>query len=328
MKSMQKTLTVGILIAAILLLTLTGCGMNKEKAIEQLGQAMAESSSFNSGKMKAEMKATVSLGADSIEMNLNMDAAFRDRMQTMAMKMSGEMMGMPLDTQTYQTDGFLYTLNPEDGKYLKQPVLTEGMDYQKMMTLSQDEMLPLYTAGANAAEDFTFTEEETGLRVQFTMPQEQLEQMQQGIQSMMNDEVLPAMEEQMRSSLTEQVNAQLAALGTEVDKTQMDALIEQQIQMIMEMERKLFSSLKIGGLYCDMLIEDGVINDQTIKMQMELPIRELVETMGAAAGEESAQIPESCGLDMEIHSLIQERNTDFEIEMPQFTEENTTTIAE
>ena len=152
--------------------------------------------------------------------------------------------------------------------------------------------------------------------------------MQQGIQSMMNDEVLPAMEEQMRSSLTEQVNAQLAALGTEVDKTQMDALIEQQIQMIMEMERKLFSSLKIGGLYCDMLIEDGVINDQTIKMQMELPIRELVEIMGAAAGEESAQIPESCGLDMEIHSLIQERNTDFEIEMPQFTEENTTTIAE
>ena len=328
MKSMQKTLTAGILTAAILLLTLTGCGMNKEKAIEQLGQAMAESSSFNSGKMKAEMKATVSLGADSIEMNLNMDAAFRDRMQTMAMKMSGEMMGMPLDTQTYQTDGFLYTLNPEDGKYLKQPALTEGMDYQKMMTLSQDEMLPLYTAGANAAEDFTFTEEETGLRVQFTMPQEQLEQMQQGIQSMMNDEVLPAMEEQMRSSLTEQVNVQLAALGTEVDKTQMDALIEQQIQMIMEMERKLFSSLKIGGLYCDMLIEDGVINDQTIKMQMELPIRELVETMGAAAGEESAQIPESCGLDMEIHSLIQERNTDFEIEMPQFTEENTTTIAE
>ncbi len=328
MKSMQKTLTAGILTAAILLLTLTGCGMNKEKAIEQLGQAMAESSSFNSGKMKAEMKATVSLGADSIEMNLNMDAAFRDRMQTMAMKMSGEMMGMPLDTQTYQTDGFLYTLNPEDGKYLKQPALTEGMDYQKMMTLSQDEMLPLYTAGANAAEDFTFTEEETGLRVQFTMPQEQLEQMQQGIQSMMNDEVLPAMEEQMRSSLTEQVNAQLAALGTEVDKTQMDALIEQQIQMIMEMERKLFSSLKIGGLYCDMLIEDGVINDQTIKMQMELPIRELVETMGVAAGEESAQIPESCGLDMEIHSLIQERNTDFEIEMPQFTEENTTTIAE
>lgn len=328
MKSMQKTLTAGILTAAILLLTLTGCGMNKEKAIEQLGQAMAESSSFNSGKMKAEMKATVSLGAESIEMNLNMDAAFRDRMQTMAMKMSGEMMGMPLDTQTYQTDGFLYTLNPEDGKYLKQPALTEGMDYQKMMTLSQDEMLPLYTAGANAAEDFTFTEEETGLRVQFTMPQEQLEQMQQGIQSMMNDEVLPAMEEQMRSSLTEQVNAQLAALGTEVDKTQMDALIEQQIQMIMEMERKLFSSLKIGGLYCDMLIEDGVINDQTIKMQMELPIRELVETMSAAAGEESAQIPESCGLDMEIHSLIQERNTDFEIEMPQFTEENTTTIAE
>ena len=328
MKSMQKTLTAGILTAAILLLTLTGCGMNKEKAIEQLGQAMAESSSFNSGKMKAEKKATVSLGAESIEMNLNMDAAFRDRMQTMAMKMSGEMMGMPLDTQTYQTDGFLYTLNPEDGKYLKQPALTEGMDYQKMMTLSQDEMLPLYTAGANAAEDFTFTEEETGLRVQFTMPQEQLEQMQQGIQSMMNDEVLPAMEEQMRSSLTEQVNAQLAALGTEVDKTQMDALIEQQIQMIMEMERKLFSSLKIGGLYCDMLIEDGVINDQTIKMQMELPIRELVETMSAAAGEESAQIPESCGLDMEIHSLIQERNTDFEIEMPQFTEENTTTIAE
>ncbi len=328
MKSMQKTLTAGILTAAILLLTLTGCGMNKEKAIEQLGQAMSESSSFNSGKMKAEMKATVSLGADSIEMNLNMEAAFRDRMQTMAMKMSGEMMGMPLDTQTYQTDGFLYTLNPEDGKYLKQPALTEGMDYQKMMTLSQDEMLPLYAAGANAAEDFTFTEEETGLRVQFTMPQEQLEQMQQGIQSMMNDEVLPAMEEQMRSSLTEQVNAQLAALGTEVDKTQMDALIEQQIQMIMEMERKLFSSLKIGGLYCDMLIEDGVINDQTIKMQMELPIRELVETMGAAAGEESAQIPESCGLDMEIHSLIQERNTDFEIEMPQFTEENTTTIAE
>lgn len=328
MKSMQKTLTAGILTAAILILALTGCGMNKEKAIEQLGKAMEASSSFDSGKMTAEMKAVVSLGADSIEMNLNMDAAFRDQMQTMAMKMSGEMMGMPIDTQTYQTDGFLYTLNPEDGKYLKQPALTGGMDYQKMMTLSQDEMLPLYTSGASAAEDFTFTEEEIGLRVQFTMPQEQLEQMQQGIQSMMTDEVLPAMEEQMRSALTEQVNAQLAALGTEVDKTQLNTLIEQQIQMVMEMERKLFSSLKIGGLYCDMLIEDGIINDQTIKMQMELPIRELVEAMGAAAGEESAQIPETCGLDMEIHSLIQERNTDFEVEMPQFTEENTTTIAE
>ena len=88
------------------------------------------------------------------------------------MKMSGEVMGNPLDTETYQLDGKTYTLDPTTGGYIESPSATAGMDYQQLMTLGQAEMVQLYIDGATAAEDFAFAEEENGLRVSFTMPTE------------------------------------------------------------------------------------------------------------------------------------------------------------
>ena len=57
-----------------------------------------------------------------------------------------------------------------------------------------------------------------------------------------------------------------------MDKEQLQALIDQQVQMVLEMERKLFDSLKIGSLSCDMLIEDKEINDQTIRMELDFAL--------------------------------------------------------
>lgn len=323
MKTKQMKLMAVILTAIVLVTSLAGCGMNKDKAIAEMEKALKASSSIDSGKMKADMKATVSLGADSIEMNLAMDGAFQDKMQTMAVKVSGQIMGMPMDTQTYQKEGFQYVLDPTSGKYLKQPAVAGTMDYQQLITMNQEEMLPMYTEAAKAAKDFAFTEEESGLRVSFTMPEEQLGKMQQGINDMMVNQMLPSIEEQMRSTVKEQVNAQLAALGgAEVDPAQLDALIEQQLQVIMEMERRLFASLKISDLHCDMLIQNGTIDDQTIKMKMEFAIKDMIEALGIVPAEDMAEVPESCVLDMEIHSLISERNAKFEVEMPEFTEEN------
>ena len=230
-------------LALVMAVALTGCGMNKEKAIEQMGQALTDSSVIESGRLTGEISGTISLGADSIPMEL---------MQTMAMKMSGEVMGNPLDTETYQLDGKTYTLDPTTGGYIESPSATAGMDYQQLMTLGQAEMVQLYIDGATAAEDFAFTEEENGLRVSFTMPTEQLGQMQQQISSLMTDELLPALEEQMRQSVSEQMDALLESMGgaeaLQVDQAQLDALIDQQVQMVMEMERQLFESLQINGL--------------------------------------------------------------------------------
>ena len=228
-------------LALVMAVALTGCGMNKEKAIEQMGQALTDSSVIESGRLTGEISGTISLGADSIPMELTMEGAFKDQMQTMAMKMSGEVMGNPLDTETYQLDGKTYTLDPTTGGYIESPSATAGMDYQQLMTLGQAEMVQLYIDGATAAEDFAFTEEENGLRVSFTMPTEQLGQMQQQISSLMTDELLPALEEQMRQSVSEQMDALLASMGgaeaLQVDQAQLDALIDQQVQMVMEMER-------------------------------------------------------------------------------------------
>lgn len=69
------------------------------------------------------------------------------------------------------------------------------------------------------------------------------------------------------------------------------ALIDQQVQMVLEMERKLFDSLKIGSLSCDMLIEDKEINDQTIRMELEFALKELVATLQPDSTE-LEQLPE------------------------------------
>ena len=312
-------------LALVMAVALTGCGMNKEKAIEQMGQALTDSSVIESGRLTGEISGTISLGADSIPMELTMEGAFKDQMQTMAMKMSGEVMGNPLDTETYQLDGKTYTLDPTTGGYIESPSATAGMDYQQLMTLGQAEMVQLYIDGATAAEDFAFTEEENGLRVSFTMPTEQLGQMQQQISSLMTDELLPALEEQMRQSVSEQMDALLASMGgaeaLQVDQAQLDALIDQQVQMVMEMERQLFESLQINGLSCDMLITDGVINDQTVGMQMEFALRDLVDSLAGSlgvTGTDTSTVPESCGLDMQIHAVIADRNQEIEIDFPDF----------
>lgn len=104
-----------------------------------------------------------------------------------------------------------------------------------------------------------------------------------------------------------------------VDKEQLQALIDQQVQMVLEMERKLFDSLKIGSLSCDMLIEDKEINDQTIRMELEFALKELVATLQPDSTEQE-QLPESCKLSMEIHSLIQQCNEEFAIEMPDLSQ--------
>lgn len=305
----------------LLCLLLCSCGMNKEKAIEQMRQALLTSSTMESGKLSAQMTAQVELGADSIPMELSIEGEFQDQLQTMAMQIGGELMGQPIQTQTYQKDGFSYTLDEASGNYVKMPAATAGLDYRQLATFGQDKMVEVYVEAAKQAQDFAFTEEEKGLRVQFTMPQEQLDTMQQ-MSSMMNDQLLPAMEQQLRTTVQQQVDQMLESMGgqeMEVDKEQLQALIDQQVQMVLEMERKLFDSLKIGSLSCDMLIEDKEINDQTIRMELEFALKELVATLQPDSTE-LEQLPESCKLSMEIHSLIQQRNEEFAIEMPDLSQ--------
>ncbi len=307
----------------MLCLLLCSCGMNQEKAIEQMRQALLTSSTMESGKLSAQVTAQVELGADSIPMELAIEGEFQDQLQTMAMQISGEIMGQPIQTQTYQKDGFSYTLDEASGNYIKMPSATAGLDYQQLATLGQDKMAEVYVEAAKQAQDFTFTEEEKGLRVQFTMPQEQLDAMQQQMSSMMNDQLLPAMEQQLRTTVQQQVDQMLESMGQgqalEVDREQLQALIDQQVQAVLEMERKLFDSLKIGSLSCDMFIEGKEINDQTIRMELEFALKELVAAL-QPDGTELEQLPESCKLSMEIHSLIQQRNEEFAIEMPDLSQ--------
>lgn len=307
----------------LLCLLLCSCGMNKEKAIEQMRQALLTSSTMESGKLSAQMTAQVELGADSIPMELSIEGEFQNQLQTMAMQISGELMGQPIQTQTYQKDGFSYTLDEASGNYVKMPAATAGLDYRQLATFGQDKMVEVYVEAAKQAQDFAFTEEEKGLRVQFTMPQEQLDTMQQQMSSMMNDQLLPAMEQQLRTTVQQQVDQMLESMGQgqeiEVDREQLQALIDQQVQMVLEMERKLFDSLKIGSLSCDMLIEDKEINDQAIRMELEFALKELVATLQPDSTE-LEQLPESCKLSMEIHSLIQQRNEEFAIEMPDLSQ--------
>jgi len=315
---------IGCFLTTLLLcLLLCSCGMNQEKAIEQMRQALLTSSTMESGKLSAQMTAQVELGADSIPMELSIEGEFQDQLQTMAMQISGELMGQPIQTQTYQKDGFSYTLDEASGNYVKMPAATAGLDYRQLATFGQDKMVEVYVEAAKQAQDFAFTEEEKGLRVQFTMPQEQLDTMQQQMSSMMNDQLLPAMEQQLRTTVQQQVDQMLESMGQgqeiEVDREQLQALIDQQVQMVLEMERKLFDSLKIGSLSCDMLIEDKEINDQAIRMELEFALKELVATLQPDSTE-LEQLPESCKLSMEIHSLIQQRNEEFAIEMPDLSQ--------
>lgn len=208
----------------LLCLLLCSCGMNKEKAIEQMRQALLTSSTMESGKLSAQMTAQVELGADSIPMELSIEGEFQDQLQTMAMQISGELMGQPIQTQTYQKDGFSYTLDEASGNYVKMPAATAGLDYRQLATFGQDKMVEVYVEAAKQAQDFAFTEEEKGLRVQFTMPQEQLDTMQQQMSSMMNDQLLPAMEQQLRTTVQQQVDQMLESMGgqeMEVDKEQL-----------------------------------------------------------------------------------------------------------
>ena len=291
--------------AVILCVALTGCGMNREKALSQLEQALGQSAEMDSGRVSAELEMEVELGADVIPMSLNLEGAFRDGMQTMALKLDGEIMGQTVDTQIDQLDGSTYTLDAQSGKFRKSPASADQTNYQKLVTLGQEDMTGLYLEAAKAAEDFSFTEEEQGLRVQFTAPQGQLS----------------AIEEQMRTNVEQQVAALLESMSeAQPDKEQLSELIDQQIQMVVQLERQLFESLNFTELSCDMLIEDGTINDQTVEMKLEFNLGELVDTLAAAMGTQAeGEVPQTCGLNMKLHSLITERNQDISIELPDFS---------
>ena len=51
--------------------------MNKEKAIEQMGEALNAGYEMNSGKISAQMNAQVTLGEDSIPMELAINGAVK-----------------------------------------------------------------------------------------------------------------------------------------------------------------------------------------------------------------------------------------------------------
>ena len=307
--------------AVILCVALTGCGMNREKAFSQLEQALGQSAEMDSGRVSAELEMEVELGADVIPMSLNLEGAFRDGMQTMALKLDGEIMGQTVDTQIDQLDGSTYPLDAQRGKFRKSPASADQTNYQKLVTLGQEDMTGLYLEAAKAAEDFSFTEEEQGLRVQFTAPQGQLSAIEEQVRTMMLEELMPQLEEQMRTNVEQQVAALLESMSeAQPDKEQLSELIDQQIQMVVQLERQLFESLNFTELSCDMLIEDGTINDQTVEMKLEFNLGELVDTLAAAMGTQvEGDIPQTCGLNMKLHSLITERNQDISIDMPDFS---------
>ena len=56
-----------------------------------------------------------------------------------------------------------------------------------------------------------------------------------------------------------------------IDQAQLDALIDQQVQMVMEMERQLFESLQINSLSCDMLITTGSSTTRRWACRWNLP---------------------------------------------------------
>ena len=136
--------------AVILCVALTGCGMNREKALSQLEQALGQSAEMDSGRVSTELEMEVELGADVIPMSLNLEGAFRDGMQTMALKLDGEIMGQTVDTQIDQLDGSTYTLDAQSGKFRKSPASADQTSYQKLMTLGQEDMTGLYLEAASA----------------------------------------------------------------------------------------------------------------------------------------------------------------------------------
>lgn len=307
-----------VMVAALL----TGCGMNKGKAIGQMEEALRVNSDLQSGRLSAEISGEVALGADAIPIEMTMEGSFKDQLQTMAVKTSGEIMGMPMDTEAYQLDGYSYTLDPDSGKYIKTASATAGLDLQKLMTLNQDEMVDLYVQGAQADENFAFAEEEKGLRVQFTMPAEQLASMNDVMSSIMIDELLPVIEQQMRENVMRQLAPAIDEKKeneTQKEQEMFQELIDQQIEMIVEMERRMFQSLEIGALSCDLLIEDGVINDQSIHMELSFDMKSVMEEMKLNV---EGTLPESYTMNMDIHSLIENRNEDIQIEMPDFSDAN------
>ena len=54
-------------------------------------------------------------------------------------------------------------------------------------------------------------------------------------------------------------------------------------------------------------------------MELEFALKELVAALQPDSAE-LEQLPESCKLSMEIHSLIQQRNEEFAIEMPDLSQ--------
>lgn len=65
-----KKITAVVLSMVMLLTLLTGCGMNKEKAIEQMGEALNAGYEMNSGKISAQMNAQVTWAKIPFRWNL------------------------------------------------------------------------------------------------------------------------------------------------------------------------------------------------------------------------------------------------------------------
>lgn len=330
---MKRLRNAAALLCAGLLCTgmLSGCGLNEKKAVELYKKSMQLSQEMTGTKFDGTVTLGLDLNGTAMSFDLGMDGQLQDQGATSAVNIHGNVLGQEMEMETYILDGKVYTKQEGTGdKYLVQDLEeTTGMSYQQLLDLSRGEMGQTYIDAVDTAENLLFAETEDGqVNLSFDYSADTVAQLSADMQDILMNQMMSGMEDSLRTSIDQQVPAELLEQMTPEQQEEYKAMMEETINQSLELIKSLFEGLTVDSMHLDMTMDPktAVPSRQAIEMSMTMPLGGLADMLGSLGATGDTQLPESITFQVDCTMNYTEFNGDFTVEMPSFTADNTLTM--
>lgn len=319
-----------LLAAALLALPLTGCKLTESKARQLYKEAITQTSALESGEFEADIQMDLLLdGSSGITMSMGMKGAMADQGRTSALELEMDLLGQQISSQTYTKDGKVYTKTAQQDRYLVSDYEeATGMSLDDLLSINQDGMVQLYTQALDNTEDFTFAEDEQGIEMGYTFPQASVEAVNQELQGILSQTVLAQLEEQVQSSMEQQMELYRQMMPSE-ELAQLEAMLESQVGAVTQMVEEMLTSMTLDRMRQEIsLTPQGEVTRQLVDCAISFDLGGLSSYLQGLGLTPDSSLPQTMTVAVVADCKLENLNQELQVEMPQFTPENTMTQEE
>lgn len=328
-KTKQLRLYALLLSLAVFAVSLSGCKMTEEKAVQLYKDSFDKNSTIESGDIAMNLTGAIILDdAGEDQFSAKLSGSMQDKWKTYAFQIAGSAMGQNIDMEICMKDGSIYTKSAGDEKYSKTTTAkSTGLSYDQLLSLGGPDIKNLFINAIGTAQDLSFVESNGNTVLTYSLSKENLAAIEGALRTMILDQVLPKMEDQIRTTAKEEVKKSIPYELSAADQKTMDDTVEQQVAAIIAIERELFNSLRFDSVAMEATMDkQGFAIGQKVDMKASFDIKAMGKALGAEAM--TLGLPENCSLTLTMDYTVNNLNKAAPVKLPEFTSENTATAAE